>query len=176
MQLETRALWVMVSSYCCSTYRVADPFSTLGTFSSSSIGGPKFQPIDDCEHPLLYLPGTGIASQEIAKSGSFQQTLSGICKSVWVWWLIVGWIPRWGSLWIVHLFVLVPTFVSVTPSMGILFPVLRRNKVSTHWSFFLIFLCSANCILGILSFWATIRLSVSAYQVTSFVIGLPHSG
>jgi hypothetical protein len=28
-----------------------------------------FHPIDDCEHPLLYLPGTGIASQEIAISG-----------------------------------------------------------------------------------------------------------
>ena len=38
MQLETRALGVLVSSYCCSTYRVADPFSSLGTFSSSSIG------------------------------------------------------------------------------------------------------------------------------------------
>ena len=31
---------VLISSYCCSTYRVADPFSSLGTFSSSSIGGP----------------------------------------------------------------------------------------------------------------------------------------
>jgi hypothetical protein len=31
--------------------------------------------------------------------------------------------------------------------------------------------------LGILGFWANIHLSeVSAYQVTSFVIGLPHSG
>jgi hypothetical protein len=29
MQLETRALGVIVSSYCCSTYRVADPFSSL---------------------------------------------------------------------------------------------------------------------------------------------------
>ena len=45
---------VLVSSYCCSTYRVADPFSSLGTFSSSSIGGPVFHPIADCEHPLLY--------------------------------------------------------------------------------------------------------------------------
>jgi hypothetical protein len=53
---------VLVSSYCCSTYRVADPFSSLGTFSSSSFRGPVFHPIDDCEHPLLYLPGTGIAS------------------------------------------------------------------------------------------------------------------
>jgi hypothetical protein len=30
--------------------------------------------------------------------------------------------------------------------------------------------------LGILSFWANIHLSVSAYHVCSFVIGLPHSG
>jgi hypothetical protein len=29
-----------------------------------------FHPIDDCEHPLLYLPGSGIASQEVALSGS----------------------------------------------------------------------------------------------------------
>jgi hypothetical protein len=39
---------------------VADPFSSLGTFSSSSIGGPVFHPIDDCEHPLLCLLGSGI--------------------------------------------------------------------------------------------------------------------
>ena len=175
MQLETRALGVLVSSYCCSTYRVADPFSSLGTFSSSSIGGPVFHPIDDCEHPLLYLPGTGIASQETAISGSFQQNLAGICNSVWVWWLIMGWIPGWGSLWMVHPFVLAPNFVSVTPFMGILFPILRRNEVSTHWSsLFLIFLCFANCILGVLCFWANIHLSVSAYLMTSFVIGLPH--
>jgi hypothetical protein len=82
MQLETRALGVMVSSYCCSTYRVADPFNSLGTFSGSSIGGPVFYSIADCENPLLYLPGTGIASQETAISGSCQQNLAGICKSV----------------------------------------------------------------------------------------------
>jgi hypothetical protein len=27
---------VLISSYCCSTYRVVDPFSSLGTLSSSS--------------------------------------------------------------------------------------------------------------------------------------------
>ena len=80
MQLETQALGVLVSSYCCSTYRVADPFSSLGTFSSSSIGGPVFYPIDDCQHPLLNFPGTGIASHKTAISGSFQQNLAGICK------------------------------------------------------------------------------------------------
>jgi hypothetical protein len=35
------------------------------------------------------LPGTGIASYETAIPGSLQQNLSGICNSVWVWWLIV---------------------------------------------------------------------------------------
>jgi hypothetical protein len=45
-------------------------------------------------------------------------------------------------------------FVSVTPSMDSLFPHLRR----------------------ILNFWANIHLSVSAYHVCSFVIGLPHLG
>jgi hypothetical protein len=164
---------VLVNSYCCCTYRVADSFSSLGTFCSSSTGGPVFHSIDDCEH----LPDTGIASHETAISGFFQGNLAGIFNIVWVWWLIMGWIPRWGSFWMVHPFVLLLNFVSVTPFMGILFSILRRNEVSTHWSsFFLIFLCFANCILGILSFWANIHLSVSAYQVTSFVIELPHSG
>jgi hypothetical protein len=31
----------------------------------------------------------------------------------------------------VHPFVSAPNFVSVTPSMGVLFPILRRGKVST---------------------------------------------
>jgi hypothetical protein len=168
MQLETRALGVLVSSYCCSTHRDTEPFST-------SIGGPLFHLIDDCKHPLLYLPGTGIASYETAILGSFQQNLAGVCNSVW--WLIMEWIPWWGSLWMVHPFDSDPNIFSVTPSMGILFPSLRRNEESMCLSsFFLIFLCFANCILGILSFWANIHLSVSTYQVTSFVIGLPHAG
>jgi hypothetical protein len=174
MQLETQPMGVLLSSYC-STYSVADPLNSLGTFSSSSIGGPVFHPIEDNEHPLLYLPGTVISSQGTAIS--FQQNLAGICNSVCVWWLIKGWIPGWHSLWVVHPLVSAPKFVSVIPSMGILYPILRRNEVSTCWSFFfLIFLYFANCILGILNFWANIHLSVSEYQVTSFVIGLPHSG
>jgi hypothetical protein len=43
--------------------------------------------------------------------------------------------------------------------MCILFPLLRRIKVSTLWSsFFVSFMCFANCILGIPSFWANIHL------------------
>ena len=83
---------------CCSCYRAAGPFSSLGTFSSSFIGGPMFHPIADCEHPLLYLPGTGIVSQETAISGSFQQNLAGVCKGVSFWRLIMGRMPRYGSL------------------------------------------------------------------------------
>jgi hypothetical protein len=163
MQLETQLWGGLVSSYCCSSYRVADPFSSLGTFSSSFIGGPVFHHTD-------------IASQERAISGSSQQNLAGICNSVWVWWWYKGWIPGWGSLWMILSSVSALNFVSVTPSMGILFPILRRNKVSTLWSsFFLSFMCFANCILDILHFWANIRLSVSAYHVYSFVIRLLHS-
>jgi hypothetical protein len=38
MQLETQLCGVLVSLYCCSSYSVADPFSSLGTFSSFFIG------------------------------------------------------------------------------------------------------------------------------------------
>jgi hypothetical protein len=98
LQLETRALGVLDSSYCCFTYRGAGPFSSLGTFSSSSIGGLVFHLIVDCEHPLLYLPGTSIASQETAISGSFQPNLAGVCNGVSIWMLIMGWIPGCGCL------------------------------------------------------------------------------
>jgi hypothetical protein len=42
----------------------------------------------------------------------------------------MGWIPGSGNLWMVHSFILGPNFVSVTPFMGILFPILRKNEVS----------------------------------------------
>jgi hypothetical protein len=40
----------------------------------------------------------------------------------------------------------------------------------------LIFFCFTNCILGVICFWVNIHLPVSAYLMTSFVNGLPHSG
>jgi hypothetical protein len=50
----------------------------------------------------------------------------------------MGWIPGYGSLYMVHPFISAPYFVSVTPSMGVLFPLLRRGIVSTlQSSFFL---------------------------------------
>jgi hypothetical protein len=47
----------------------------------------------------LYLSGFGKASQEAAISGFYQQALPGIHHKVQVLWLCLGWIPRWGSLW-----------------------------------------------------------------------------
>jgi hypothetical protein len=85
-----RSWGVLVSSYCCSTYRIADSFSYLGTFSRSSIGGPVIHPIADCKHPLLCLLGPCIASQETAISGSFQQNFASICNGVSVWRIIMG--------------------------------------------------------------------------------------
>jgi hypothetical protein len=82
----------------------------LGTFSSFFFRGSVFHPIDDSKH--------SIASQEIVISGFCQQNLAGICSSVSVSWLYMGWIPGWGRLWMTFPFILALNFVSVTPSMG----------------------------------------------------------
>ena len=55
------------------------PLMLSGYFSGSFIGYLVLRPMDDYEHPLLYLPGTGRASQVTANSGSCQQVLVGIC-------------------------------------------------------------------------------------------------
>jgi hypothetical protein len=63
----------------------------------------------------------------------------------------MGWIPGFGSLYTVHPFISTPNFVSVTPSMGVLFPILRRSKVSTLWSSFFL----SSCVLQIVSYVPT---------------------
>jgi hypothetical protein len=99
MQLRHELQGVLVALYCCSTERVADTFSFLGIFSRSNLEGPVIHPIADCDHPVLYLLGPGTVPQETAISGFFQQNLASV---VCVWWLIVGWISGYGSLWMVH--------------------------------------------------------------------------
>jgi hypothetical protein len=98
MQLESRAPGYWLVHNVVATYSVADPLSSLGTFSSSSIGDPVLHPIADCEHPLLCLLGPGLVSQETAISGSFLQNLASVCNGVIVWRLIMGWISGYGSL------------------------------------------------------------------------------
>ena len=82
---------VLVSSYCCPSYGSANPHNSLGPFSSPFIRYPALSPMDGYELPLLYLSGTGRASQETACF--CQQALVGIHNCVWVWWLYMGWIP-----------------------------------------------------------------------------------
>jgi hypothetical protein len=164
----------LVGWYCCSSYGVANPFSYFSPFSNSLIGDPVLSPVVACEHPHA---GSDRVFQETAISGSCQQALLGIHNNVWVWWLYMGSIPRWGSLCLAFPSVSALHFVSIFATMNIFFPFLRRTEAPTLWSsFFLSFIWSVNCILGIPRFWANIDFSVSAYHVCSFVIGLPHSG
>jgi hypothetical protein len=44
----------------------------------------------------------------------------------------MGWIPGYGSLYMVHPFISAPNFVFVIPSMGVLFPILRRAQPSSY--------------------------------------------
>jgi hypothetical protein len=92
------ALGVLVSSYCCSSYEAANPAAHWVLSLATTLGDLLLNPTVGFEDPLLYLTSTGEDSQETAITGLCQQVLVGIHKSVWVWWLYVGWFPRWGSL------------------------------------------------------------------------------
>jgi hypothetical protein len=77
------------------------------------------------EHPLLYLSGTGRASHETAISGKLllaSTIVSGFDGCIW------DVTPRCDSLCMIIPSISVPHFV--TPSMCILFPLLRMTKVS----------------------------------------------
>jgi len=54
----------LVGWYCCSSYGVANPFSSFSPFSNSSTGVPMPSLMVSCKHPPLYLAGSGTASQE----------------------------------------------------------------------------------------------------------------
>jgi hypothetical protein len=100
-------------------------------------------PMVGCKHPHLYWSGSSRASQETAVSGSYQQVLLGISNSVWVWYLLMGWIPRWGSLWMTFPSISVPLFVPVFPldrsNSGLKFlrwvggPIPQLEAMPIHW-------------------------------------------
>jgi hypothetical protein len=74
------------------------PLQLLGYFLSSFIGDFVLCPMDNCEHPLPYLPGSGTGPQKSAISGSCQQAFVGICLvSGFDTCLWVG--SKWGSIW-----------------------------------------------------------------------------
>ena len=61
-------------------------------------------------------------------SGSCQQAHVGIHNSVWVWWLYIGWIPRWDSHWMAFPSVSAPHFVFVYPPVSILIPTSKKDQ------------------------------------------------
>ena len=121
---------VLVSSYCFSSYKVADPFSSLGDFSSSFTRGPVIHPkmtmsIHFCICQALAQPHKRQLHQcPVSKIFLAYATVSEIGGCIW------DGTPgravfRWSFL---------PSqlqTVFVTPSMGILFHILRRSEVST---------------------------------------------
>jgi len=64
---------------------------------SSSNLAPVLNVVVGCV--LLYWSASETISQGTATRGSCQYALLGISNSVWVWCLLMGWIPRLGSLW-----------------------------------------------------------------------------
>jgi hypothetical protein len=116
------ALGNLVGWCYCSSQGISDPFISFSPFSNSSIGDHMLNWMANCEHLPLCLSGSGRVSQETAISGSCQHALMVIHNSFWVWWLYMGWIPRWGSLWMAFPSISVPHFVSVFSPVSILFP------------------------------------------------------
>jgi hypothetical protein len=118
------------------------PSMGLQTSSAPSVpsptptsGSPQLSPMVDCKHLPTYLLGSGRASQVTVISGFHQQALHDIQNSVQVCWMYMGWIPRWGSLWM--FFPSVSShFVSLFPPVSVLFTPLRSTEASTFWSSF----------------------------------------
>jgi hypothetical protein len=100
-------------------------------------------------------------------------------NSVYLWGLVMGWIPEWGTLDSPS-FHLNSKLCLYNSFQGCFVPKSKKGwSVHTLVFFFPWVSCVlqiVSYILGILSFWANIHLSVIAYHVSSFVIGLPHSG
>ena len=75
------------------------PSAPLVLPCNSSTGIPRLSPMVGYKYLHLCWSGAGRTSQETTISGSCQQVLLGISNSVGFWCLQMGWIPRWGSLW-----------------------------------------------------------------------------
>jgi hypothetical protein len=122
-----------------------------------------FPPMDDCQHPLLWQSLSGDSYIRLLSAGSCWHL-----PSVWVWWLFMGWIPKWGSLGMVIPSGSALNFVSVPPSMGFVLHSKKERSVHTLVFLLLEFHVFCKLYLGYLSFLANIPLSVCAYHVSSF--------
>jgi hypothetical protein len=129
--------------FCCSSYGVANQlFSSFSPCPMFSIGVPVLIRMVGRKHLPLYWEDSVTASQGTTIAGSCQQVLS-ISNSVWVWCLQMGWIPRWGSLWMafspVSALLFAPTFPFDGSDSGLIFlrwvggPILQHGATPIHW-------------------------------------------
>jgi hypothetical protein len=119
---------------------------------NSSTGDPMLSPMVGFTHLPLYWSGTVRALRRqlyqapVSKYLLESTIVSGLGNCIWDG-------SPGGSLWMAFPPVSAPYIFSISSPMGILFHLLRRTKVSTLWSaFFLSFMWSLICILGIPKF------------------------
>jgi hypothetical protein len=77
------------------------------------------------------MSSSGRDSQETTIPDFSEDTLPGIHNGVCIQWLYMGWIPRWGSLWMAFHSVSAPHFLFVFAPGSILLPLLRRTEILT---------------------------------------------
>jgi hypothetical protein len=83
------------------------------------------------------LSGSVRSSLETTVSCSEQQAVVGIHNSVWVWWLYMGRIPRWGSLCVAFTSVSAPQFCLCNSFYGYFVPPSKKDR-SIHTLVFLL--------------------------------------
>jgi hypothetical protein len=142
---------------------------------------PSVLPLD-CEY--LHLYQSGRASQETAIPGSCQQGLLGIRNSIRVWCLQMGWIPKWGNLWMIFPSVSAPFFVPAFPldrnNSGL--KILRRvggsipqlGAVPIYWTRSLQALSPLCCVSWLRSNLLALRSLLLPWNLGLFS-GYPHS-
>jgi hypothetical protein len=86
-------------------------------------------------------------AEHLRKQGSCQQALPVSHSCIPVWWLYMGWIPRWGSLWMTFHSVSATHIFCIFPCVSILFT-LQKKHFSIHNVVFLllrlIMICELN--------------------------------
>ena len=118
---------VLVSSYCCSSYGAANPFSSLGAFSSTFIVDLVLHTKDGYEHPSLYFSGTGGASQETSITCFCQLALVGIHNSLLGLVTVNGMDPQVGQSLDGHFFSLCSTLCLCNSFHGYFVPPSKKD-------------------------------------------------
>ena len=127
MVLSQEALEILVSSYCCFFYGAVNTFRSLVSFSSSFIGDPMLSQlvavsIHLCMCEALAEPlRRQLYHAPVNKLLLLSSIVSEFAGCVY------GMDPQVVHSLDDHSFISAPHFVSVTPSMGVLFPLPKKD-------------------------------------------------